>query len=114
MKRYWIIPVIALLGTSCISLKNHNETRADTMRAESKAETLRERNEMLIERNNRLTEQVEHLATDTARLMRENRVLRSSGGKISGDVSAELSNLLLQIQENEIEIRELKRRLGEE
>lgn len=84
------------------------------MRLETQMDALRERNEALVERNNMLTEKVERLATDTARLMRENAVLRSTGGKASGEISAELSKLLLQIQDNEIEIRELKRRLGEE
>lgn len=114
MKIKWIIPVLALGAVSCVSLKSHNATRAEIMRIESRLETLREQNENLIERNNMLTEAVEHLATDTARLSRENDALRSMGGKSSGDISAEISALLRQIAENEQQIQELQRKLGQE
>lgn len=104
MGKLWILCILAAASVSCVSTKQFNAVRADAMRAESELTAARTRTEEVIERNNRLTEQVERLAADTARLMAEKRDLETKYRKSLGSSSAEATRLLRQIEENQREL----------
>lgn len=111
MKKLLILIVIAASAGSCVSTKKFNSMRADAMRYESELSSAKIRGDELAKRNNMLTEQVESLATDTARLGYENRELTERYKRLLSDGSAEASRMLLELESRTRRVEELEQLL---
>lgn len=113
MKKILILLVIAASLGSCVSTKKFNSVRADMMRLENELSSSRVRSDELTARNKNLSEQVEALAADTARLGSEVRLLNQRYKTLLSDGSAEASRMLRQLEESQRELEYRSQRVEE-
>ena len=113
MKKILIICAVAAFGASCVSNKTFNSMKAQALRAEGELASANTRIEELGARNRKLTDAVEELKKDTARLSADYLYLNQKYKKLLADGSAEAARMLRQLEESQNELSERSQRVDE-
>lgn len=113
MKKIVIICTVALLGASCVSNKTFNSMKAQALRAEGELASANTRIEELSVRNRKLTQTVDELKKDTARMAADYLYLNQKYKKLLADGSAEAARMLRQLEESQNELNERSQRVDE-